>query len=255
MTQYELSRNYFDWCFENPDKISPVHTAIYFFAIEHCNRLGWKSKFGFPSQMTMDALGIKKHQTYIKYFRDLVEWGFIILIQESKNQYSSNIISISHAVLKNGKALDKAFTTHAAKQTESIRQSTGQSKVPISKQITNNKITNKPLTAKKESDVFCDVKKLTQTQLSNLFLNDKEWIKTLITNNPKLENFTTVKNYMIDFCTALADSNSYPISLKEASLRFSGFIKKQLIEIADSEPEVLRLAYSYPIPKKPVTNG
>jgi hypothetical protein len=108
MTQYELSRNYFDWCFENPDKISPVHTAIYFFAIEHCNRLGWKSKFGFPSQMTMDALGIKKHQTYIKYFRNLVDWGFIILIQESKNQYSSNIISISNAMPKNGKALDKA---------------------------------------------------------------------------------------------------------------------------------------------------
>jgi hypothetical protein len=83
-------------------------------------------------------------------------------------------------------------------------------------------------------------------------MNDKEWIKTLIENNPKLENFTTVKKYMIDFCTALSDSNSYPISLKEASLRFAGFIKKQIIEIADSEPEVLRLPYSYPIQK---TNG
>jgi len=116
MTQYELSRNWFDWCFDNPEKVNPTHTAIYFFAIEHCNRLGWKPKFGFPSQMTMDALGIKKHQTYIKYFRDLCEWGFFILIQESKNQYSSNIISINSALPKNGKALDKAIIKHAAKQ-------------------------------------------------------------------------------------------------------------------------------------------
>jgi len=73
---YDLSRSWFDWCFENPDLVSPNHSAIYFFAIEHCNRLGWKDKFGFPTQMTMDAIGIKKHQTYIRYFEDLCEWGF-----------------------------------------------------------------------------------------------------------------------------------------------------------------------------------
>lgn len=138
MNGYELSRNWFDWCFENPEKINPNHTAIYFFAIEHCNRMGWKNKFGFPSQMTMDALGIKKHQTYIKYFRDLVDWGFIILIQESKNQYSANIISLNNAMTKNGKALDKALIKHAAKQTESI----GQSNSSIDKQTNNITINN-----------------------------------------------------------------------------------------------------------------
>lgn len=129
---YELSRNWFDWCFENPEKISPNHTAIYFFAIEHCNRLGWKEKFGFPTQMAMDALGIKKHNTYIKYFRDLCEWGFFNIIQESKNQYSANIISLSNALPKNGKALDKAFIKHGTKQTES----NGQSNSSIDKQVT-----------------------------------------------------------------------------------------------------------------------
>jgi hypothetical protein len=142
MNSYELSRAWFDWCFENPEKISPNHTAIYFFAIEHCNRLGWKPKFGFPTQMAMDALGIKKHQTYIKYFNDLCEWGFFKLIQKSLNQYSANIISLSVAVPKKGKALDKAFITHAAKQTEP----NGQSNSPIDKQITinNEPINNKP---------------------------------------------------------------------------------------------------------------
>jgi hypothetical protein len=140
MNGYDLSRTWFDFCFDNPEKINPNHTAIYFFAIEHCNRLGWKKKFGFPSQMTMDALGIKKHQTYIKYFNDLVDWKFFQLIQKSKNQYSANIISIMSAMPKNGEALDKAIIKHAAKQTES----NGQSNSTIVKPV--NKETNKPIT-------------------------------------------------------------------------------------------------------------
>lgn len=138
MNGYELSRTWFDWCFENPDKISPNHTAIYFFALEHQNRLGGKEKFGFPSQMTMEALGIKKHQTYIKYFNDLVDWKFINLIQKSTNQYSANIISINkNANTKNGKALDKAFIKHMAKQTEN----NGQSNSSIDKQETKEQVT------------------------------------------------------------------------------------------------------------------
>lgn len=112
MNGYDLSKTFWDWAFENPEKISPNHAAIYFFAVEHCNRLGWKKKFGFPSQMTMDAIGIKKHSTYIRYFNDLVEWGFFELIQQSKNQYSSNIISLISAVPKNGEALGKAMLKH-----------------------------------------------------------------------------------------------------------------------------------------------
>jgi hypothetical protein len=139
MNGYELSRNWFDWSFENPELISPTHTAIYFFAIEHCNRLGWKDKFGFPSQMAMDAIGVKKHQTFIKHFADLVEWGFIKLVQKSKNQYSANIISLQSAMPKNGKALDKALVKHGAKQGISMGQSTGQSKDSIDKQLTINK--------------------------------------------------------------------------------------------------------------------
>ena len=42
LSGYELSRDWFDWCFEHSDEIRPTHTALYFFAIEHCNRLGWK---------------------------------------------------------------------------------------------------------------------------------------------------------------------------------------------------------------------
>jgi hypothetical protein len=143
---YQLSRAWFDFCFDNPELINPNHTAIFMFSIEHCNRLGWKDKFGFPSQMTMDALGIKNHHTYIKYFNDLVEWGFFKLIQKSTNQYSANVISLGFGKSKNSKALDKAFIKHTTKQHHSNPQSTQQSNDSIDKPITNNQLNNKPIT-------------------------------------------------------------------------------------------------------------
>lgn len=119
MNSYELSRKWFDWCFENPEKVSPNHSALYFFAIEHCNRLGWREKFGFPTEMAKDAIGIKSYTTYIKTLNDLVDFGFIVMIEKSKNQYSSNIIALTNFDKALDKALDKAISTHLVKQVES----------------------------------------------------------------------------------------------------------------------------------------
>jgi hypothetical protein len=134
MNGYELSRNWFDWCFENPEKIKPNHTALYFFAVEHCNRLGWKKKYGMPTTMAMEAIGIKSYNTYINTLNDLVEWGFIEMIQRSKNQYSANIVALSNFDKALDKALDEALIKHASKQSESIDS--------IDKQETSKQINN-----------------------------------------------------------------------------------------------------------------
>lgn len=131
---YELSRKWFDFCFENPEIIRPIHSAIYFFAIEHCNRLGWKSKFGFPSQMAMEAIGVKNWRTYSSALNDLIEFGFIEMIEISKNQYSSNIIAIVKNTKAQSKALDKALQKHGTKHSQST--------VSIDKQETINKEQN-----------------------------------------------------------------------------------------------------------------
>jgi hypothetical protein len=182
---YELSRKWFDFCFENPEKISPNHSAIYFFAIEHCNRLGWKAKFGFPTQMAMDAIGIKKHQTYIRYFNDLVAWGFFNLIQKSKNQYSANIISIKSAVPKNGKALDKAIIKHAAKQVES----NGQSNSSVNKPLTKDKpLTNKyrefldKVYFEKSTELDEAFKDYLRLRIENKYTMTERAIKSLVKN-------------------------------------------------------------------------
>ena len=117
---YELSRNWFDFCFENPEKITPSHTALYFFIIEHCNRLGWKEKFGLPTQMAMDAIGVKNWRTYSKSFNDLVSFGFINVIESSKNQYSATVIALVKNTKANTKALTKAIQKHVQKQSNSI---------------------------------------------------------------------------------------------------------------------------------------
>lgn len=155
MNSYQLSRDWFNYCFENPHKIKPIHTAIYFFAIEHCNRLGWKEKFGFPSQMVMEALGIKNWRTYSKALNEIVEFGFIDMIEISKNQYSSNIIAIVKNTKAHTKALDKALSKHSQKHS----QKQGQSTVSIDKQETSNKETNIYTSEIPDFDLFLDYAK------------------------------------------------------------------------------------------------
>lgn len=119
MNSYDLSRKWFDWSFENPERINPNHTALYFFIIEHCNRLGWKEKFGLPTTMAKEAIGIRSYNTYINTLNDLVEFGFVKLIEKSKNQYSSNIVALLNFDKAPDKALDKALIKHGTKQRES----------------------------------------------------------------------------------------------------------------------------------------
>lgn len=140
MDIFKLYRNFWDFAFINPDLIKPNHCAVYSFAIEHCNRLGWKSKFGFPSLMAMEATGIKSYSVYKKTFDDLVLFGFFEVIQYSKNQYSSNIIALKENLKALDKALDKALIKHTTKQSESTIQSISS----IDKQINNKQINNKP---------------------------------------------------------------------------------------------------------------
>jgi hypothetical protein len=134
MNIYDLSRNFFNFSFENPEKIKPNHIAIYFFAVEHCNRLGWKQKFGLPTTMVMEAIGIKSYTTYINSLNDLVSYGFIKMIEKSKNQYSSNIVALSNFDKAHDKALDKALIKHTSKHMVKQCEST----VSIDKQIYNN---------------------------------------------------------------------------------------------------------------------
>jgi hypothetical protein len=87
MDYFKLTRAFWDFAFENPEKIKPNHCALYLFIVEHCNRLGWKKKFGLPTEMSKEAIGIRSYNTYIQTLNELVEFGLIELIEKSKNQH------------------------------------------------------------------------------------------------------------------------------------------------------------------------
>ena len=165
MNSYELSRKWFDFAFENPNKVKPIHGIVYFFAIEHCNRLGWKKIFGFPTSMVLEATGVKSYSSYKKHFDELVDWGFFKVHEYSKNQYSSNIIELSLNDKALDKALDKAFIKHDTKQVESTSESTSESIDSIDKPIYKEPITN---------NIQELVVKLISPPLHSIF---KEWLE------------------------------------------------------------------------------
>lgn len=204
---YDLSRKWFDFCFDNPEKIKPNHTALYFFAIEHCNRLGWKDKFGLPTTMAKEAIGIRSYNTYINTLNDLIEWGFIEMIERSKNQYSSNIIALSNFDKALNKALDKALIKHGTKQSESTSESIGS---------INKQENNKQLTKQREKK---DPRPLIGYQTKNFeivekALEDQEWSDRMCKRfglprdklRPALEEFST---YLFDTGTLRERLNEF----------------------------------------------
>ena len=210
MDIYSLSRNFWDFAYDNPELIKPNHCALYFFVIEHCNRLGWKKKFGLPSAMAMEAIGIKSHNTYSKTLNDLVEFGLITMIQQSKNQWSANIVAISNFNKAHSKALDKALIKHGAKQRESTHQSIDSIDIPIYK--STNLPIYKSTSIQRESDFefFWDSynKKIDRAKCEKAWnkLNDSEIQKIIDTvvdyvkANPDLQFRKNPSTYFNNKC-------------------------------------------------------
>jgi hypothetical protein len=192
MNYYNLMRAFWNFAFENPEKIKPGHCAVYGFAVEHCNRLGWKEKFGFPTTMVMEAVGIRDFEAYGKILKDLVEFGFMVMIEKSRNQYSANIIALrknreanreagSEANSEaNLKAMDVAFLKHDGKHTESEPESILESNPSIIRPLYNIQLDNTQTT---ESIAFFEINapmewEHFQMRFKKKF-DPKEWLKFL----------------------------------------------------------------------------
>jgi hypothetical protein len=142
---YSYTRNWFDFTIENPDKIAPVHTALYLWAVELNNKLGWKEKFGLPTDYSMQAIGLRNRRTYYKALNDLINFGFIEMVTKSTNQHTSNIIALSSACVKNAQASHK----HIHKQVTGT--------APIDKQYKQEETLTNNLNPKGDANFFNDV--------------------------------------------------------------------------------------------------
>lgn len=206
---FKLTRDFWDFAFENPELIKPNHCALYGFIVEHCNRLGWKEKFGLPTEMAKDAIGIKSYNTYISTLNNLVDWGFLKMIEKSKNQYSSNIVALLKFCKASDKALDKASIKHITKQSESTVQSIDS----IDKHNTNIHITN--------------------LQIYNSLLIDEYWIYEISEKNKISEELS--KEYLLDFNKKLKIEKDEKNSIQEYASHFSRWIKLEIKKTKEEE--------------------
>jgi len=104
MTGYELTQKWYEFKIENPKRVRPIHSDMFFYLVYLWNKLGKKQEFGLPTDLTMEALGIGSYNTYKGTFDDLVEFGAVKLIKDSKNQHHAKIIALSFI----DKAIDEA---------------------------------------------------------------------------------------------------------------------------------------------------
>lgn len=201
-TYFDLSRSWFNFSFENPEKVNPNHTALYLWLVELNNRMGWSEHFSSPATQSMAAIGIKSYNTYKKTFDELVSFGFIKVIKPSINQYQAVVIALSRFNKARNKALDKALTKHATKQVVGTQQSTGESNCDIDKP--RNQETKKPRNHslsqatetqnenKKKNKEFIPTEKQQKS-----FENFMEWMNEHAPSVAKLEKPLTVKELCV----------------------------------------------------------
>lgn len=226
-TLYELTRNFWDFCFENPDLVKPNEIALYFFILEHNNRLGWKIKFGLPTSMAMEATSIKSYNTYKASRERLVKWGFIIMVQESKNQYSSCIIAVSKIDKANNKALDKALTKHSIKHSIKHSESTVQSTIQITDSIDKqyNNITSKQ--EREESPPQIQRRFLLEIkEVEEYLLSEIEWKTTRIATPLNL-NIEKVDFLIKEFSETLKGRGEEQKTPADAKSHFYNWIKNK----------------------------
>lgn len=128
MNGYTLTKRWYEFKFENIKRVRSVHSDLFFYIVYLWNELGQVEEFGLPTTFTMQALGIGSYNTYKKALQDLVEFGFILIISEAKNQHQSKVIAISNIDEATDKASDKplkrAVNNTTAKATDYIKRTT-----------------------------------------------------------------------------------------------------------------------------------
>jgi hypothetical protein len=140
MNGYQLTDAWFEFRFQHPEKVNHAHTELYFYLVYHWNKLSQKEKFGLPSAITMEATGIKNYKTYSKCLKDLVEFGFIRIVQEAINQHQAVVVAWGKNTKADTEALTEALTkaqsealTHIGElsnyRTKELKKESGEKKV------------------------------------------------------------------------------------------------------------------------------
>jgi hypothetical protein len=87
--------NYFyQWIEDNPDKVDPYITAVYFALLNRANKSGWKDKFAIILVDLQETCGINSRTTMLKTLSKLEDFGFLQTVSTTQNQYKNRVICL-----------------------------------------------------------------------------------------------------------------------------------------------------------------
>ena len=94
---YEIERLFFDLIAENEairSKVKSYHSSLHRYLVFLCNKFYWKNPIDVHTSEAMLYSGIGDHRTYKQALQDLSEWGLIIWVFQTKNQWRANKVHI-----------------------------------------------------------------------------------------------------------------------------------------------------------------
>ena len=221
---YSLIREWFDFTFENQDKVRPIHCAVYLWHVELNNRMGWVENFASPATQTMAACGILNYKTYKSCFDDLVSWGRIGIVKASKNQHQANIITIL--------ALVKNTNTHTNTLTKADFS-------PLESALVNfTKATTKALTKADLEDNESALVKNTNTPTNTLPPHLPKHLPTHLPHNKTNKQTEKETNKPIDLNAPAANLFGKPEAEKKEKKK-SAAKKEKKIEPIEQKKEIV----------------
>lgn len=222
MNGYELTRMWYDFKFENPDLVKHIHSDLFFYIVDRWNRLGQKEKIGLPTSFTMEAVGINSYNTYKKVLNDLIEFGFIKSVLDSKNQHQSRVIALSFFDKAKYKALDEAINKAIDKSLDTIIEEKNKRKEEEKNNLEICVYSNPfelPVISKDSKQPFNFKKEMVDYGFNEEIV--KEWL--LVRKNKKATNSQIAFNKFISEIEKMNGVNINSVLTEIVSNSWSGF--------------------------------
>ncbi len=84
---------FYEWVFNNPDKIRPTHVSLYLFLWNQANRSKWVEWFKCPYDLAMQGACIGNNGTYYRCLDELKKWG-LIDYKKGINNFKAPLINL-----------------------------------------------------------------------------------------------------------------------------------------------------------------
>lgn len=114
---YILTKIWFHYAMNNERKVKPIHGILFLWCVEKNNRLDWREEYQLPTDEACSACGVVDRETFLKALKDLTDWGFINILQESKNRFTARYISLNWLELEK---LATQFDLYHPKKSDAI---------------------------------------------------------------------------------------------------------------------------------------